>query len=412
MAHFSSILFTHPDIGGHVDSAPAPDCFPDLHLDRIVSTIVHGAADELLDQLFYLPLHDVDAVGYRHEVFADLSRDEVRGPIDTFVSGMHTMRVRRTQEAKLRNPLQKQGWFVYAVAAFSATVTRVNDELTRVDLMSRGLRDLADYVAGYVGSGAFAALVADTDAIQAELHEIRYTVHITGLRVHVDKWNGQSDYSADIAETFERFRAEPANDYHVRLNEFADMDHVEEQILACVAKLYPEVFARLADYCTRHSRYLDPIIGRFDREIGFYLAYLNFVGSFTRDGMRFSYPTVTTEPGVLSAEDAFDLALAIKSSRGDTPLVRNDFRLGGSERIIVVTGPNQGGKTTFAPTIGQCAFLAALGCPVPARHARLTLSDRIYTHFERQETLSTLRGKLDDELVRIHHVPSEATPPA
>jgi DNA mismatch repair ATPase MutS len=39
----------------------------------------------------------------------------------------------------------------------------------------------------------------------------------------------------------------------------------------------------------------------------------------------------------------------------------------------------------------------------------LTLPDQIYTHFERRETLSTLHGKLEDELVRIHDVLSRAT---
>jgi DNA mismatch repair protein MutS len=90
-------------------------------------------------------------------------------------------------------------------------------------------------------------------------------------------------------------------------------------------------------------------------------------------------------------------------------LVRNDFGLGGAERILVITGPNQGGKTTFARTVGQLTHLAALGCPVPAGRAKLMMPDHIFTHFERQESLATLHGKLENELVRIHDILSQAT---
>ena len=111
----------------------------------------------------------------------------------------------------------------------------------------------------------------------------------------------------------------------------------------------------------------------------------------------------------MSADSACDLALAIKTEGGQTALVGNAFHLSGAERVLVVTGPNQGGKTTFARTIGQCAYLASLGCPVPAKRAVFTLPDAIYTHFDRQENLSTPHGKLHDELVRIRDILSQAT---
>ena len=406
MTRFDSILFTHPRPGG-VDELTPPDCFGDLHLDQIVRAIVAGK--ENLERFFSAPLRDVDAVAYRHEVFRDLEHDEARQPIESFVKGLRTMHSHLHQARTIWHRLQKQGWFAHAVRAYCRSVASLRTDLSLTDVSSRGLRDFADYLAAYVDGDSFKALVAETDAVQAEFDTIRYTVHIEGLKVHVEKYDGQTDYSADVAAVFDRFRHDAGRDYHVKLKDYADMNHVEEMILERVAKLFPDSFGRLDRYCARHRDFMNPTIATFDREIGFYLSYLAFIDRFRPRGLRFSYPEVSTTFDGVYAEDAFDLALAVKQLRDQQPMVCNDFGLGGAQRIFVVTGPNQGGKTTFARTVGQITYLAALGCPVPATRAKLMMPDHIFTHFERQESLATLHGKLDNELVRIHDILSDAT---
>lgn len=409
MAPFESILFPDPDAAAGIEDITAPECFADLNLDQIINDVVRGSADEHLDRYFYLTLRDVSAVTYRHDVFQDLERDSVHAPIGAFVAAMRTMRQRLDRVGRLWHPLQRQGWFVYAVQEYCTAVAALNDGLGQAAASSHGLREFADYVASYVDRDRFRALVAEIGDVQTELRAVRYVVHIDGLKVHVDRYEGQHDYSLDIATTFERFASETAKDYRVRMKDFPDMNHVEEQILQCVAKLYPDQFTRLDAFCSRHRTYLDATIARFDREVSFYLCYLAFTRRFADAGLRFSYPRITDDRGSIFAEDAFDLALAAKATGEGKDMVCNDFRLDGAERVFVITGPNQGGKTTLARTIGQLAYLAALGCPVPGSRAMLTLPDGIYTHFERRETLAAPGGKLDNELVRIHDILSQAT---
>ena len=407
---FHSILFEGSEDNIRRETPEPPVFFVDLNLDQIVDAITAGRQEYDLKPFFHTSLNDIDTIRYRHEVFRDLENETLFKTIKSFALRMGDMRAHLSQAAKLYYKYQKERWFVESVEIYCDAVNCLAQDLSRADPTSRGFVRFRDYVATYAQSDGFTSLLAETKQLLADLSTVHYSLLIKGTAVTVRKYDSESDYSVDVEQTFEKFKQGAVKDYRVKFSASPDMNHVEAAILDLLAKLYPGIFLHLDEYCAKHASYLDETIATFDREIQFYVAYLESLSLFKRAGLHFCYPEVSNTSKDVYNYEGFDLALADKLIREKSSVVCNDFYLKDKERIFVVTGPNQGGKTTFARTFGQLHFLASLGCPVPGREAQLFLFDRLFTHFEKEEDIRNLRGKLEDDLVRIRQILTQATP--
>jgi DNA mismatch repair protein MutS len=407
---FQSILYSRIEPDMRTERAQAPDFFGDLNLDQIVAAAVSGKDDYDLRPFFHRKLDDVDDIVYRHEVMRDLEVPELFGHVTAFAGRVQEMRRHLQQSEKLYYRLQKNSWFVDAVAVYYEAVRQLLTDLQKTEPQSRGLRGLRDYLDLYVASDSFRELVLDTERVRTDLGSVKYCFLINGSSVTVRKYDDESDYSAEVAQTFDKFRQGAARDYRFKLAEFVEMNHIEAQVLDLVAKLHPEIFSYFDEYCTKYRNFGDPAVLRFDREVQFYVSYLEYISKLKEAGLKFSYPRVSWETKEVGGNEVFDLALATRLVAEKTVVITNDFYLLGRERVFVVSGPNQGGKTTFARTVGQLHYLACLGFPVPGTGVQLFLFDRIFVHFERGENVADLRGKLQDDLLRIRGILDEATP--
>ena len=297
-----------------------------------------------------------------------------------------------------------------AVEVYCDAVNCLVHDLSLVNLKSRGFLSFREYITNYAKSDRFTVLLAETEQLKDHLSAVQYCLLIKGNKIQVSKYDSEVDYSAEVEKTFEKFKQGAVKDYRVEFPDWPDMNPVEAKILDLVARLYPDVFLSLDNYCVKHSDYLAETIGVFDREFQFYVAYLEFIAMFKRAGLDFCYPKVSNTCKEIYDHKGFDLALAYKLISENPSIVCNDFYLKGKERIFVVSGPNQGGKTTFARTFGQLHYLASIGCLVPGREAQLFLFNGLFTHFEKEENIKDLRGKLEDDLVRIYRILNQATP--
>jgi hypothetical protein len=405
---FHSILYERPE--DREDVRDAPPYFADLYLDQIVDAVTAGREQYDLKPFFYRPLSRREAVEYRQEIMRDLEDGARRSPLDTFAQNMRRMGAQLAQTQKLYHQYQKELWFLTAVEIYCEAVVALARELSAIVLGSRGLKSWCEYLRTYVNSPRFESLHSQTRGLRDDLSAIRYCVLIKGGEVRVRKYPSQDDYSAEIEATFAKFKQGAVEDYRVKFKDYPGLDPIEAKVLDCVAELHPDVFRLLDDYCAAHRDYPDDRVAAFDREIQFYLAYLDYIAGTRQAGLPFCYPQVSATDKQVSCRAGFDLALATKLVAENKPVVCNDFYLEGKERVLVVSGPNQGGKTTFARSFGQLHYLASLGCPVPGEEARVLLCDRLLTHFEREERAENLRGELQDDLLRIRTLLEQATP--
>jgi DNA mismatch repair protein MutS len=405
-----SMLFATVDRRRDLGRRQQPPFFTDLNLDQVVAQLLAGRDEYELQPFFHLPLHDVDAVHYRHEVFRDLGDERLVRSLRAFADSMREMRGRLQMAAKLRYQYQKRALFLDAIRIYCDAVVRLTGDLRDAPATSRAFLSFREYTKDYVASRDFFALHEEAETLASEISNVRYLLFLEGNRVTVKPYEPAPDYSAEVESTFEKFRQGAVNNYLQRYSNPIEMNHVEAIILDFVARTHAELFDRLDTFCEQHVDFCDDAVQSFDREMQFYLAYFEEMQRLGAAGLNFCFPVVSATNKRVHAADTFDLALAMKLVGEKSPVVCNEFHLTDRERIFVVTGPNQGGKTTFARTFGELHYLASIGCPVPGTSAQLFLSDEIYTQFEQAENLSTLRSKLESDLQRLREILDAATP--
>jgi len=409
---FESVLTESPD-DSKIEAAEAPGHFSDLNLDQVVDAITADWKEYNLKPFYHAALKDPGAIAYRQEIFLDLEDKALMQGIRSFSERMRTMRSRLKEAEEAKRLAYKHAMerlFLGAVELYCEAIEHLRQGLCTADLRSRGLRALRDYLAAYCAGTSYMRLETEARKVKADLSAIRYCLLLKDGSVTVRRCEAETDYSSAVEQIFKKFRHGAPKQYRLEVRNWASINHIEAQIQDRVALLYPDTYLALNGFYTAHAVYLDERIVRFDREVQFYVAYITHAEKFRRTGLSLCQPELLQSAKQISAQNAFDMALASKLIDEKAAVVPNDFFLNDPERILVVSGPNQGGKTTFARMIGQLHYLACLGCPVPGREARLFLFDRLFTHFERQENMANLRGKLQDDLVRIHEILSEATP--
>jgi DNA mismatch repair ATPase MutS len=142
-------------------------------------------------------------------------------------------------------------------------------------------------------------------------------------------------------------------------------------------------------------------------EVGFYLACVNLHERLAERGQSTCFPVPLASGEVaLSAQALYDVGLTLTV---DQQVVGNDVNADGKP-LVMITGANQGGKSTFLRSVGVAQLMTQCGMFVAAASFHASVCDGIFTHYRREEDESMESGKLDEELARMSGIADQITP--
>jgi DNA mismatch repair ATPase MutS len=136
-------------------------------------------------------------------------------------------------------------------------------------------------------------------------------------------------------------------------------------------------------------------------ELAFYVGCLNLHEQLA----RLSEPRCFPVPGLLnerrhSFKGLYDVSLTLTMKHS---VVGNDVNADNKD-LVIITGANQGGKSTFLRSIGLAQLMMQCGMFVSAESFCANVCDGLFTHYKREEDATMSSGKLDEELSRMSDI--------
>ncbi len=180
----------------------------------------------------------------------------------------------------------------------------------------------------------------------------------------------------------------------------------DERALQSLMDLRTRGVDLVADALAQSTEHMLAFFQALRAELGFYVGCLNLHDRLTSEGHPTCFPILGGANLTLVCEGLYDPCLALTTAQR---IVGNDIDAR-DVRLIVITGANQGGKSTFLRSVGVTQAMVRAGMFAPALSLEINPATGIFTHFRREEDATMTSGKLDEEFVRMSAIVDHLTP--
>jgi len=376
----------------------------DLELTILLDAMAAG--DGFLKQAAHtallISLTDPDLIRYRQEILQDcLAHPDV-------VRAIYQLPIEATETKHKR--------WLGVFSRYPSGILSSSVELMRMFLdLLRRLRGIADAHAGEFTSRGFIRFFA---MVQRELDDAFFAEAEAHLRTL--KFKSGAILGADLgpgaeARGYVLRRPDPNRSLIRQLFSsksrtcsfrLAQRDNAGARILS---QIRDRGLNQVANALAQSADHVNGFFDALRSELAFYMAALNLHERLQTLGEPIAFPQpLPLGQRAFATSGLYDISLALTTGK---QVVGNDVQADGKD-MVIITGANQGGKSTFLRSVGQAQLMMQSGIFVPARTFRADVCSGLFTHYRREEDASMTSGKLDEELVRMSAIVDHLSPDA
>jgi DNA mismatch repair ATPase MutS len=380
---------------------------PDLALDILFSAMANR--DEFLLSVAKSVVlgsfdNDLNTISYRQSILKDcLANPEI-------VRGLYALAIEGTQ-------CERKGSWVFASKYPAGILSRGVEVLNYLIEVLRKLRSASEqYGARFESEGfrnLFAMLQAElTDeyfaGIKAHLKEMKFRAGVL-ISAQLGKGNKGMNYVLRKPRTKQHWLISWLQQYFgIRESGYTFvLDPRDENGARALSEVNDRGINLVANALAQSTDHILDFFKILRAELAFYIGCLNLREQLAKKGEPTCWPEpVPATKRKHSFRGLYDVCLSL-CLRGR--VVGNDVNADETD-LIIITGANQGGKSTFLRSVGLAQLMMQAGMFVPAESFSANMCPSVFTHFKREEDASMKSGKFDEELTRMSEIAEHLVP--
>ncbi len=436
MADFAPISLLFPD-------APSPhhnknsNLYNDLNLTRLVRSLsLHPQYESYVAGILLNFTTDIEVILYRQAILNDLlNNPDLVQQLHVLLEEIIVLEGYLTSPQWKENVLRQVAWRLSELQRYVDTVAMLYEVLVKAGdaIQSEGFKKLRNHLETTMNGETFQHLKQELPELLPKIRDIRsITIGInldldmrplsaTLLNTHNDPFIHETMISRLLGlgkegiESSSRLHdarhVSGLKDYQIELND--RNSPFMPQLFRDLSELMDDTSRPVVRALKKYTQVNSQVLVALKMDIAFYLGVVKAIETVRSAGLAMTQPDIVPmSTRKMSIKDMYNINLffqQLNKVKDKTEIVGNDVEFGDDGRIFILTGPNQGGKTTYTTAIGLVQILGQAGLHVPATQAEISPVDAIYTHFATEERPNLEAGRLGEEARRLNTIFEQAT---